>query len=699
MYNYALDTSLMPEVWITWNNKNGSVYMEGKTGKRQTNMADWMRIGGLVYGEQPKGVPLGCYWSTQKLPKIWVKSGSNLVYAYAKYHKDIERLELAAVTYDTTRGQYAHEWKFAGRRFFIGKDKSCLLESGSVYDNGSRELFKNHSIWSVRGMLQLLTNQHWNDKFVDEFKKFMDADHFIIGNGATINIESAWHVQKWFETVQRARGKGKAQKLTDELTKFPLGSIDGFGEKYPSRPCTDSRYYTMHDVVYFEKINDEWCVLRSLHRDTNRELKEQWRAYLGSDGTTRIVSKNLNGWIPSKQIRNSHWGVNYAYLANKDEAIAQCPRIKYILSAADIKYEHQLIDYLITALRFPEIEQLCKFGCHNSARRIAASNTPKADLKDLFGGYYNEKEKTLLRKVGMTKQQFDVYMRYNGEHSERGYISYEYTDALLTLRTMFGNDLTYLDVNSFEKYMIACKEWRRFKRWNGTNIIDNIADIDKTRFFKNLVRLMNKDRNIFTIAHDAVDAYCSLEIGRRINVNWYFDDVSDAVRTHDTLIELLRLQREERQALYNLQEAERRKKEEEKRKKLDEERKVYEYEDDQFIIRLPKSAAEIAQEGSTQHICIGGYVSSHSLGNTNLFFLRKKSEPDKPFYAIEMNNSYSIVQIHGFGNRWLGNNPEAIPTVMRWLRKHNIKCDKEKLTCKSTGYGMSREFVPMPVID
>ena len=64
-----------------------------------------------------------------------------------------------------------------------------------------------------------------------------------------------------------------------------------------------------------------------------------------------------------------------------------------------------------------------------------------------------------------------------------------------------------------------------------------------------------------------------------------------------------------------------------------------------------------------------------------------------------MNNSKVINQIHGYCNKWLGNNPEAIPTVIRWMRKNGIKCDNKILTCKSTGYCMRNDYVPMPKVD
>ena len=314
----------------------------------------------------------------------------------------------------------------------------------------------------------------------------------------------------------------------------------------------------------------------------------------------------------------------------------------------------------------------------------------------MFGGNYNEKEKTILRKAGLTKHQLDKYMSmYNMQGYNRDRCAY----ALIEMRKQFGDDLTHLDNATFDKYFVAFVRMQNGWRGEIYPQIDRMDNVDRKKFIKNAIRIGEKHENVYGILNDTLNGYRALNAGTQPEVNWYFDSYSDVVRAHDAIDELRRLQNEERRAIWNKADAERRKKEEEKRIKMDKERKQYEYEDDTYIIRLPKDGNEIIKEGNVQRICIGGYVTRHSLAQTNLFFIRKKSEPDAPFYAIEMNNDKRVVQIHGYCNSWLGNHPEVIPTVVRWLRKNEIYCDEKILTCKAKGYGMTNAYVPMPVVD
>lgn len=692
MRNYKLDATLLPEVWLTWTSKDGRIWAN-KNGKRQNHPEPWMfydsesdlrRRPSLGCGR----TPFGNTWATQNSSAIWVNSGSQLNYAYAKYHKDIDRLEIAAVKYDTTRGEYKHEWSFDGDRFFIGKDKSVINQDGIVCTDRF-QIRQYYTVRRAKDMIKLILRLSNNQSFVEEFKKFIGHDYFTIGNGTSTRIEYAWHISRWYETVQKTRSKGKAQQLTDKLVSMPLSEINDLSYKYPSITTPGRFSRTIKNVVYFERVNDEWSVLRALMRDEDNMLHETWRVYLSDDGTNRIVSKSGDDWVPSKQ--PSSYSSMY-YLANVNEAKEKCNRIKYILPLFEENLVYYDINRMITILRFPEIEQLYKMGFTKLADNIARSSTPKATLKDSFGGYYNEKENGVLRKIGMTKYQLDKYYQSCDTRTYHYYCSNN--KSLEMMRKIFGNDLSHIDNNTYDEYLSELNK-ARSDMWH-IECVD-IFGIDRYRFWKSLIKISKRHPDAYRLVNDSFSSYRYLR--NKPEVNWIFDDYSDIIRLHDVVVALKNEEERERRAYWNMAEAERRKKDEENRQKTDEKRKCYEYEEDEFIIRLPKNTLEIINEGSAQKICIGGYTSRHGKGDTNLFFLRKKNDEDTPFYAIEMNNDKCIVQIHGFGNKWLGNNPEAIPTVIRWLRKNGIKCDDKILTCKATGYGARNDYVPMPIVD
>lgn len=691
MKNYKLDTSLLPKVWLTWYSKDGRIWAD-ENGKRQNHPEYWMYYDSEAninsrYNRDAR-TPYGSNYHTRNNDKIWVGAGSQLMYGYAKYHKDINRLELAAVRYDTSRGDHKHEWAFAGDRFFIGRDKSIINQNGeqcTVFNIRSRCMV-------IRGqdMISAILRLNTNDAFLQEFKNFIGREYFTIGNGTSVVIQYPWHITKWYQSKQKVRTKGKAQQLTDSLVAMPLGEIGNLSYKYRPRVITGSyRDTVIANIIYFERINDEWSVLRALTRDQNNEFEETWRVYLNDDGTNRIVAKSDDDWVPSSQ-PSSWYARSKYYFANPCEAEEKCNRIKYILPLFNDD-EYESVDKLITTLRFPEIEQLHKMGHRRMANRIANSSTPKAQIKEIFGGYYNDKGNNVLRKIGMTKHQLDEY----NELCKDGYF-HQYGRVLKTMREIFGDDLSHIDNPTYGKYLEGLNEVLR-SIWS-YRYIDEL-EVDKSRFWKNLIRLGEKHDGVYRVMNDTINTYHRLNLGTRPDIDWVFDSYSDIVRVHDALTELHNEQESERRAYWNMAEAERRRKDDERRKKVDEKRKCYEYEDDEFIIRLPKDVNEIVNEGTRQRICIGGYTSRHSRGDTNLFFLRRKNDEATPFYAIEMNNAKSIVQIHGFGNRWLGCNPEAIPTVIRWLRKNGIKCSNAILTCKATGYSSCNDYVPMPIVD
>lgn len=75
---------------------------------------------------------------------------------------------------------------------------------------------------------------------------------------------------------------------------------------------------------------------------------------------------------------------------------------------------------------------------------------------------------------------------------------------------------------------------------------------------------------------------------------------------------------------------------------------TFEYKD--LIIRPALNSTEIIREGKEQVICIGSYVDKYANGMTNLFFIRKKGEEEKPFFAVEISKEWRVIQVRGKRN-------------------------------------------------
>lgn len=154
----------------------------------------------------------------------------------------------------------------------------------------------------------------------------------------------------------------------------------------------------------------------------------------------------------------------------------------------------------------------------------------------------------------------------------------------------------------------------------------------------------------------------------------------DLFDAHDEMVEYARLraqtERERMEAYYReekqkaMEQASREYRE--RREKL---RKKYEYRSGGLMIKVPEDGEEIIQEGNVLHICVGGYVARHLIGQTTILFLRRERKPETPYICIEIREKDNyIVQIHGYRNEFLGNGRRARkpedrfrPFLSEWL--------------------------------
>ncbi|MFT9055118.1 MAG: PcfJ domain-containing protein [Ethanoligenens sp.] len=101
----------------------------------------------------------------------------------------------------------------------------------------------------------------------------------------------------------------------------------------------------------------------------------------------------------------------------------------------------------------------------------------------------------------------------------------------------------------------------------------------------------------------------------------------------------------------------------------------YSFEKDGLLIRPAASEDELIKEGKILEHCVGGYGNQHCAGSP-IFFIRKKSDPDMPYYTLQLDLKHqSIIQNRGFHNNMTGYPPKPpeIDAFAEYWLEHVVK--------------------------
>ena len=140
----------------------------------------------------------------------------------------------------------------------------------------------------------------------------------------------------------------------------------------------------------------------------------------------------------------------------------------------------------------------------------------------------------------------------------------------------------------------------------------------------------------------------------------------DFDKAHNEVIQKWR-EHNERKAI---EEAKKRNSEyEELRKKYE---SLYDFEENDLKIVVPKGCDEICKEGQNLHHCVGTYVDRVCKGLSIILFVRQMSNLEQSFYTMELQNDV-MIQCRGFGNK------EVTDEVRNFI--HDF-ADKKNLTMR-----------------
>lgn len=122
---------------------------------------------------------------------------------------------------------------------------------------------------------------------------------------------------------------------------------------------------------------------------------------------------------------------------------------------------------------------------------------------------------------------------------------------------------------------------------------------------------------------------------------------------------------------------EKNKADQEKFQKAVEKLEKFAWSEGEFFIRPAREQMELTTEGKALHHCVGGYIKRMAEGETAIFFLRKVSEPDKPFYTLELQKK-RVIQCRTEHNASYDRKPDVKNFVDMWMEKVVKKGGKKK---------------------
>ena len=98
-------------------------------------------------------------------------------------------------------------------------------------------------------------------------------------------------------------------------------------------------------------------------------------------------------------------------------------------------------------------------------------------------------------------------------------------------------------------------------------------------------------------------------------------------------------------------------------------RKIYEYDGAEYIIRVPEGAKDILQESKFLDHCIQRgtrYFERIAKRESYIFFMRRKADPNTPWYTLEVEPGGTVRQKRSYNNDQYADLEDAKPFIAEW---------------------------------
>lgn len=472
-----------------------------------------------------------------------------------------------------------------------------------------------------------------------------------------IKLDNIWSLVEFISHKTRVKKRGPKQLKIDELTKIELPDVDAGNSS--------------NTVGFIHRANDEYCVVRLFSFGI-----ETCRFYVSKKNVFACNRTDDGEWT-YRPFTASGKGFDWNFCVEDIDADA--------VKGTQLEYLAEMLDEMIAdnrgvaiwgLLTIPCLERLAKADERLKKVVFKALNSyhPYSSLTSILGDL-NQSEKKLFKILGINKYQFELFAEKDFEGLPK--LKQEFANTTLDLAS-FDNETTDLIVSTCDFYHEHNKGWGAQYCHRIEHMLATVAanyGLATMRAIKPLLfEMVGKTRSTMVRGYTSVTCLANL----------YGDYIDMAVQLHCSFpanIEVDRVAEAHDVAMeaYNAQKIAI---EVEKWNALKPTWRKWTFDDknEDYVVILPEKPQDLAVEGITLHHCVKSYIGKVSNGTTNIVFIRKREEIDEPFFTVEISNEGGVEQIHGFGNRNLGTEPELVPFVNKWIKAKKLKsCNFNKV--------------------
>lgn len=488
-----------------------------------------------------------------------------------------------------------------------------------------------------------------------------------IGGNNYVPIDSLENLRSFVKYKAKLEYKsGKMQKKIDELI------AEKHFEMQPIQNRMPHEFDQLICKTYINRIKDNLSVIRWNYNYHN-SCFDGMRVYIEGNDVYACKSNNKGQYIKValSVLNQKNFTADYASEIVMDDMSGT--RLAWYASIINQIPDRHRIALLTVFLTDIKMEQLSKLGfikaiCElmdNDSRNIGTVVRERLGVnKEL------EDSKNIHKWIGINSYQLNAIVKQCQGNDNMNCL----VDYIKDIKLMFNSgDISSLDNEVFDEMLGAYEMIRTNRSWGYINmsqvhsfVSTRLSDETATAFNNNTIRYLPKliamidcNRTLWNYYSDFISMVCSMGIRQKIKL--YPSSVDEIKTKHDDVL-----------AVYNLKKNEYQKN---AFKARVEAWKKYEYENEDFdfCVISPEEPEDLAVEGLELHHCVKSYIERVGRGETNILFIRKKDEKDKPFFTVELANDRTIAQVHGFANRNANTEPGMEEFLARWARNKRLK--------------------------